>query len=62
MSRVKKLQVHPNAYGPGKIHRLVYSKENRMWYPSCRRPGVEYHGLEVDAKTEVTCKKCGSGR
>lgn len=62
MSRVKKLQTYPNRWSQGKIHRLVYSRENKLWYPACGQPGETYHGFEVDAKTEATCKKCGVGR
>lgn len=55
----RRLKTYPNRYGEGKVHRMLYSSLNRIWYVSCRGlGGLLFHGEEVDSSTPVTCKKC----
>lgn len=43
-----------------KVHLLVYSKENRVYYRLCRSKETffESHGIDVPDNTPVTCSKC----
>ena len=54
----KRLKAGKSRWGEGKVHRLLYSRVNKMWYPACRAPGAYIHGIEVDPATPPTCKKC----
>jgi hypothetical protein len=54
----KRFKSHGSRWGPGKVHRLVWNYENKVWYIACLKPYEDYYGVEVHEDTEVTCKKC----
>lgn len=69
MARAKerRLRTYPHRWGEGKVHRLLWSAENRVWYPACSTPhaaggfgGYGFHGERIEDDAEVTCKVCGS--
>jgi hypothetical protein len=61
--REGRYQAFGGRFGPGKIHKCVYDREQKEWYLTCRGPlgMMPYHGDRVDISTPVTCKKCLRG-
>ena len=56
----KRLKTADHRWGPGKVHRLVYNRENRIWYTVCKSStlGKPYGDETIDPDTPVTCKRC----
>lgn len=55
----RRLKTPDHRFGEGKVHILVYSRENKVWYTLCQSGTYgKPQGREVDPTTEPTCKKC----
>lgn len=55
----RRFKTADNRWGKGKVHRYLYSPENRTWYVACR--GVhrgDPYGRQTEDDTEVTCVRC----
>lgn len=54
----RRWQSVPNRWGPGRVHRYVYNRQNALWYCACIEPGEHIYGTEVPSSTPITCRIC----
>ena len=60
-TREARFQTYDSRWGQGRVHRYLYSTENRLWYIACRSPGSYVHGRRTNDDAEVTCLRCDPG-
>lgn len=57
----KRFKTYESRWSNGKVHRYLYSYENRWWYVACRGPEkTDPQGSVLDELIKVTCKKCAT--
>ncbi len=56
--RYHKAKNRDSRWGVGKVHWMVYDRENKLWRKQCRPGDFGYNTTPVAYDTPVTCKRC----
>lgn len=58
--RRRTFTTYPSLRSPGRVHRYVYDRTNKLWHCACRSVSRgDPHGKPTDGDVPITCRSAG---